>query len=105
MGMVYITVGYIEKVRVRGEKSYGYDYHQIRLRQVRAAQLPEVLQRRGDVLHLRQPPSPEQPCGEQRQHNQIFDAFLNYLETHFMFMLPKRFVSPSGIKPNYAIYK
>ena len=24
MGMVYITVGYIEKVRVRGE--YGYDY-------------------------------------------------------------------------------
>ena len=24
--MVYITVGYIEKVRVRGEKSYGYDY-------------------------------------------------------------------------------
>ena len=26
MGMVYITVGYIEKVRVCGEKSYGYDY-------------------------------------------------------------------------------
>ena len=47
--------------------SYGYEREQDRLRQVRAAHLPEVLQRRRDLLQLRPTASQAAEPRSQRQ--------------------------------------